>query len=179
MPAVILTAGLVLLGAARAAGESNAGSEFAPILFGLAALVVGAKLGGLLAERWGQPSVLGELLFGIVLANLSALIGGGSGIEFVRSDPTLRFLAEVGVLILLFDVVFGDRFARSCQSRLVGSPGRPHRRGGSVRSGLGGSLVVFATESSFDPCFYRRHFDRDQCGHYRASSEGSRCHRSS
>ena len=100
----ILTTGVLLLVAAGAAGESTAGSEFAPILVGLAALVVGAKLGGLLAERLGQPSVLGELLFGIVLANLSPLVGGGSGIEFVRSDSTLRFLAEVGVLILLFDV---------------------------------------------------------------------------
>jgi Kef-type K+ transport system membrane component KefB len=88
---------------ANAAG-SEAGSEFGPVLFGLAVLVIGAKLGGLVAERWGQPSVLGELLCGIALANLSPLVGGGAGIEFVRSNTTLRFLAEVGVLILLFDV---------------------------------------------------------------------------
>jgi Kef-type K+ transport system membrane component KefB len=100
----ILICGWLLVVAAGPADESTAGSEFAPIMFGLALLVVGAKLGGSLAERWGQPSVLGELLFGIVLANFSPLIGGGSGIEFVRSNETLRFLAEVGVLILLFDV---------------------------------------------------------------------------
>src|ERR671922_379598 len=86
------------------AAELEAGSEFGPVLFGLAVLVVGAKLGGLVAERWGQPSVLGELLCGIALANLSPLVGGGAGIDFVRSNATLRFLAEVGVLILLFDV---------------------------------------------------------------------------
>ncbi|HSE87190.1 MAG TPA: cation:proton antiporter [Candidatus Binatia bacterium] len=100
---MIWTSVFLLLVAAGQTGESTAGSEFAPILFGLAVLVVGAKLGGLWAERWGQPSVLGELLFGIALANLSPLVGGG-GIEFVRSNETLRFLAEVGVLILLFDV---------------------------------------------------------------------------
>lgn len=50
-----------------------------------------------------QPSVLGELLCGIVLANLS-FVGGSAEIEFVRSNAILRFLAEVGVLILLFDV---------------------------------------------------------------------------
>jgi Kef-type K+ transport system membrane component KefB len=99
----ILIGGLLLLAAAGQTGEPIAGSEFAPLLFGLAVLVAGAKLGGFLAERWGQPSVLGELLFGIALANVSPLIGGG-GIEFVRSNETLRFLAEVGVLILLFDV---------------------------------------------------------------------------
>jgi hypothetical protein len=33
------------------------------VLFGLAVLVVGAKLGGLVVERFGQPSVLDELAF--------------------------------------------------------------------------------------------------------------------
>jgi Kef-type K+ transport system membrane component KefB len=99
-----IVGGLLLLIATGEKGESTAGSEFAPTLFGLAVLVLGAKLGGLLAVRWRQPSVLGELLFGILLANLSPLIAGGVGIEFVRSNATLRLLAEVGVLILLFDV---------------------------------------------------------------------------
>jgi len=76
-----------------------------PVLFGLAVLVGAAKLGGLLAERWGQPSVLGELLVGIVLSNFLPLVfGGEGGIAFVRSEPTLLVLAEIGVLILLFDV---------------------------------------------------------------------------
>src|SRR5689334_17472836 len=83
--------------------ESHA-AQSAPVLFGLAVLVIGAKLGGLFVECFGQPSVLGELLFGILLANLSPLVGGGAGIEFVRSNETLRFLGEIGVLILLFDV---------------------------------------------------------------------------
>lgn len=86
------------------AAEPETVSEFGPVLFGLAVLVLGAKLGGLLAVRWGQPSVLGELLFGVILANFLTLVGGGGGIEFVRSNFTLKFLAEVGVLILLFDV---------------------------------------------------------------------------
>jgi len=75
-----------------------------PVLFGLAVLVGAAKVGGLLAERWRQPSVLGELLVGIVLSNLLPPFFGGEGIAFVRSEPTLLVLAEIGVLILLFDV---------------------------------------------------------------------------
>ncbi len=90
--------------AASASAEPHGASHSAPILFGLAVLVVGAKLGGLIVERFGQPSVLGELLFGIFLANLSPLVAGGAGIEFVRANETLRFLGEIGVLILLFDV---------------------------------------------------------------------------
>jgi Kef-type K+ transport system membrane component KefB len=79
-------------------------AHFGPILFGLAALVVAAKIGGLLLQRLGQPPVLGELLVGIGLGNLLPRLFGSTGIAFVRSDPTLLTLAEMGVLILLFDV---------------------------------------------------------------------------
>jgi Kef-type K+ transport system membrane component KefB len=75
-----------------------------PILFGVGLLTAAARLGGLLAERLGLPSVLGELLTGIALGNLLPLFLAGHGIDFVRSDPTIQVLAEVGVLILLFRV---------------------------------------------------------------------------
>jgi Kef-type K+ transport system membrane component KefB len=71
---------------------------------GLAVLVLAAKLGGFLAERWRQPPVLGELLIGNGLGNLLPLELGGGGLAFVRGDPTLAFLGQIGVLILLFDV---------------------------------------------------------------------------
>ena len=88
--------------ASAAAGESH--HTFGPIFLALALLVLAAKLGGLIAQRWGQPAVLAELLVGIGLANLVPLLMGGDGIAFVKSSPTLRVLAELGVLILLFDV---------------------------------------------------------------------------
>jgi Kef-type K+ transport system membrane component KefB len=107
MSAWSLSGGLLLAlltpttaGAVAAEGHARMG----PVLFALAVLVVAAKMGGLLAERWGQPSVLGELLVGIGLGNLLPPLFGERGIAFVRSDPTLLLLAEVGVLILLFDV---------------------------------------------------------------------------
>jgi Kef-type K+ transport system membrane component KefB len=78
--------------------------RFGPILLALALLVLAAKMAGLFVRRWGQPSVLAELLVGIGLANLVPMLMGGDGIAFVKSDPTLRVLAEIGVLILLFDV---------------------------------------------------------------------------
>jgi Kef-type K+ transport system membrane component KefB len=52
----------------------------------------------------GQPSVLGELLVGIGAGNLLPPLFGERGITFVRGDPTLHVLAEMGVLVLLFDV---------------------------------------------------------------------------
>lgn len=90
----------VVAGAAGGEGGSRAG----PVLLGVALLVVAAKCGGLLAERWGQPAVLGELLVGIGAGNVLPLLFGERGIAFVRGDPTLHVLAEIGVLILLFDV---------------------------------------------------------------------------
>jgi Kef-type K+ transport system membrane component KefB len=95
-----MTAAVALSGATAAEGHARTG----PVLFGLAVLLLAAKLGGLLVERLGQPSVLGELLIGIGLANLLPIIFGESGIAFVRSEPTLLILAEAGVLILLFGV---------------------------------------------------------------------------
>lgn len=86
------------------AAGTEAHTRFGPILFGLAVLVVAAKAGGLLVQRWCQPPVLGELLVGVALGNLLPLAFGGGGIAFVRSEPTLLVLAEIGVLILLFDV---------------------------------------------------------------------------
>ena len=95
---------LFLAASTAATSGEHATSEFGPVLLGLAILVLGAKLGGLLVARLGQPAVLGELLFGIVLANFYPLFSGNSGIDFVRSNSSLRFLAEIGVLVLLFDV---------------------------------------------------------------------------
>jgi Kef-type K+ transport system membrane component KefB len=77
---------------------------FGPLLAALALLVVAAKAGGLLAQRWGQPSVLGELLVGIALGNLVPRLLGQEAEALVGGDPTLAFLAQLGVLILLFDV---------------------------------------------------------------------------
>jgi Kef-type K+ transport system membrane component KefB len=86
------------------AAAADAHPRFGSILFGLAVLVLSAKAGGLLAERWRQPPVLGELLAGIALATLLPLVVAAEPLAFLRTDPTIRVLAEVGVLILLFDV---------------------------------------------------------------------------
>lgn len=88
--------------ATAAGGESTA--HAGQVLFALALLLLAAKAGGFLAERLGQPAVLGELLVGIGCGYLLPLFFEARGILFVRSDPTLHVSAEIGVLILLFDV---------------------------------------------------------------------------
>lgn len=99
--ATLLLPALLLLGApAFAAGDAH--GAFGPLLVGLAAILVAAKVGGDLAARVGQPPVLGELLAGVLLGNVA--LTGWTGLEFIGTDPTLAMLAELGVVVLLFQV---------------------------------------------------------------------------
>ena len=72
-----------------------------PTLFlTLAAMLVAAKLLGELAERFGQPAVLGELIAGVLL--------GGSVLGVVPTEgpagEVVHVLAQFGVLLLLFEI---------------------------------------------------------------------------
>jgi Kef-type K+ transport system membrane component KefB len=67
------------------------------LLVVLAALLVTAKLLGTLAQRLGQPAVLGELLAGVVLgASVFGLLD--------PTDPAIEALSELGVIVLLFEI---------------------------------------------------------------------------
>lgn len=79
------------------------GGHSGTLLFALAVLVVAARAGGVVAERLRQPPVLGELLVGIALGNVLLPLAGRDATA-LASDPTLAFLAQIGVLVLLFDV---------------------------------------------------------------------------
>jgi Kef-type K+ transport system membrane component KefB len=85
--------------AAAAADHMN---SVGPVLFGLIILLLAAKIGGDLLERLGQPAVLGELLFGVIIGNLALV--GYHGLEYLHTNPALEFLAELGVILLLFEV---------------------------------------------------------------------------
>jgi Kef-type K+ transport system membrane component KefB len=71
------------------------------LLLILAVVLVGAKLAGVLAERVGQPAVLGELLAGVLLG--SSVLGW---LPPIGTDGyvILHFLAEIGVVLLLFEI---------------------------------------------------------------------------
>jgi Kef-type K+ transport system membrane component KefB len=72
-------------------------------------ILVAAKAGGALAERLGQPAVLGELLAGIVVATLP--LGGFHGLDFVAHERGVELLAQLGVVLLLFEVGLSTRLA--------------------------------------------------------------------
>ena len=69
--------------------------EYLNYLFYFLIIIAGAKLFGLLSRRFGQSPVIGELLFGVVI--------GGSLLNLVPDLPIIHFLAEIGVIILLFE----------------------------------------------------------------------------
>ncbi|MDH3722806.1 MAG: cation:proton antiporter, partial [Desulfobacteraceae bacterium] len=75
----------------------NTGMDF----LWIAIIILAAKLSNLV-ERFGQPAVLGELLVGIIFGNMA--LAGFNFFEPIRQDVVIRFLAEIGVVILLFQV---------------------------------------------------------------------------
>ncbi|MCI0661760.1 MAG: cation:proton antiporter [Acidobacteria bacterium] len=104
---LICLAVLIITEAVLAASEGNTGNGnthgIDPIVLGgLAVLLLIAKLGGELFERIKQPPVLGELIGGIIIGNL--IIIGFMGFEPLKTNAVIGALAEIGVIILLFEV---------------------------------------------------------------------------
>jgi Kef-type K+ transport system membrane component KefB len=83
-------------------GEGGHAGEVLPVLLELVIILLAAKLGGDVLERFKQPAVLGELIMGMVIGNL-ALVGIDI-FEPFKYNVTLEVLAELGVIILLFEV---------------------------------------------------------------------------
>ncbi len=101
---------LVLIGLAAYAAQPGAESYTAATIFlWIAVLLLLAKFSGLI-ERFGQPAVLGELVAGVVLGNLTLV--GIEAFEAVVHNEVIRFLAELGVVILLFQIGLESNIAR-------------------------------------------------------------------
>jgi Kef-type K+ transport system membrane component KefB len=60
----------------------------------LAIILVGAKLAGLLSQRFGMPAVFGELLLGLIL--------GPSLFGFIEPNDIVHLLGQIGVIVLMF-----------------------------------------------------------------------------
>jgi Kef-type K+ transport system membrane component KefB len=87
------------------------GDPLAPILVMLVIILVAAKLGSEIFERLGQPSVLGELIAGVILGNIILINPGWTFFEPMRMEiPSeswatfIDLLARLGVILLLFEV---------------------------------------------------------------------------
>lgn len=65
-------------------------------LLQLALVLMAARIFGEVAVHWGMPPVIGELTAGIIL--------GPSLFGLIDPSETLHFLAELGIILLLFEV---------------------------------------------------------------------------
>jgi Kef-type K+ transport system membrane component KefB len=69
--------------------------QIAQLLLSLIAIFAAAKIFGEIAERLGQPAVLGEMIGGVVI--------GVSGLRLIDSqNAIIHLLSELGVILLLF-----------------------------------------------------------------------------
>jgi Kef-type K+ transport system membrane component KefB len=78
------------------------GDTLAPVVLALAVILAAAKIGGDVAERIRQPAVLGELVVGVLVGNLSLL--GIDWFKFITANATIGVIAQLGAVILLFEV---------------------------------------------------------------------------
>src|SRR2546425_9899742 len=107
LPVLAIPVALLIWQCAAAAPESATPPGDAHVLqpivlVGLGCMLVVAKLGGEFFERIGQPAVLGELVGGIIIGNL--VLFGFMGAEPLKTNEVIGALAEIGVIILLFEV---------------------------------------------------------------------------
>jgi Kef-type K+ transport system membrane component KefB len=86
---------------AETAGGATIGLD-PQALVGVAVILIVAKLFGELFERIKQPAVLGEIIAGIILGNLA--LTGFTAAESLKTNVIISALAEIGVIILLFEV---------------------------------------------------------------------------
>ena len=88
---------------AFAAGSSgHNGADITTFILALIVILVAAKLGGELFVRFHQPAVLGELLIGIIIGNV--YLTGFHGLDMIRTDPSIKIISEIGIVLLLFQV---------------------------------------------------------------------------
>jgi Kef-type K+ transport system membrane component KefB len=107
------------------------GIDLPSFLLAFASALLGAKLLGEIAERLGQPSVLGELLAGVLL--------GPSVLGLVPLTAGILLVAEIGVILLLFEVGLETDIAELAR---VGAPALVVALAGMVLPFLGGFLLT-------------------------------------
>jgi Kef-type K+ transport system membrane component KefB len=78
--------------------------EIHVLLIQIAAILLAARFCGEVALRFGIPPIIGELCAGIIL--------GPSLLGWVTPNEVLSFLAEIGIILLLFEVGLETDFER-------------------------------------------------------------------
>jgi Kef-type K+ transport system membrane component KefB len=71
-------------------------TEIGRVILDILVVLIAAKVGAEIAERLGQPAVLGELAFGVAV--------GPSVLGWIHPNTVLTALAQLGAILLLFEV---------------------------------------------------------------------------
>lgn len=77
-------------------------TPFLQLILALSVIILAAKAGGYLAFKLGQPSVLGELLVGILIGPSAFDLLHQAYLSSTHLAETVHELAEIGVLLLMF-----------------------------------------------------------------------------
>lgn len=97
---------LMTQAAALAEGEEQAAAvnSFIPLMFALGIILLASRAGGALARRLNQPRVLGQLIVGLLLGPTALDMLHWGILQGVDLQHTIKELAELGVLLLMFNI---------------------------------------------------------------------------
>lgn len=133
-------------------GEQSGGVIHFGVVFAMFALLLVAGKIGNFVERFGQPAVIGELGFGILLSALGYF--GWSFIGQIGANEIIAFMASLGALLLLFSIGLESNLT---EMRRVGSSALMVAAIGMVVPFLLGAYVVapifFGNESYMSHLF--------------------------
>ena len=79
-------------------------NSFIPLMFALGIILLASRAGGALARRLNQPRVLGQLLVGLLLGPTVLDMLHWGILQGVDVQHTIKELAELGVLLLMFNI---------------------------------------------------------------------------
>lgn len=111
-------------------------SPFLELMLVLAIVVAGAKLTGYLVGLLGQPTVVGEIGFGLIMGpSVFDLMGSPLFLHAAATTETIKLLGEFGVILLMF--IAGLETDLGAMRR-VGMPALSSATGGVILPFLGG-----------------------------------------
>jgi Kef-type K+ transport system membrane component KefB len=87
-----------------------------PLLAALALIIAAAKLAGTIANRFGQPAVMGKLIIGLILGPSVLGLFDLDYFKAAQIEETLHIIGELGVIFLMFAAgleVHLDDFAKA------------------------------------------------------------------
>ena len=115
------------------------GNPVVPLLLAISLILCAARLAGAAARKLGQPRVLGELLVGVALGPTLVNLLHWPPLAGGHLDGTIKELAELGVLILMFNI------ALEIQPRELMAVGRTALYAGVLGAAVPLGVIAFLT----------------------------------